>query len=72
MNIENIISAFIACICLLGACIVIAIPALFIAYELRRFFAFLRRAYSRRRLNAIMGDLKPMDQMIHEYYGGVK
>lgn len=49
MTVENIISTFIACVCLLGACIVIVIPALFIAYELGRFCAFLRRAFMRRR-----------------------
>lgn len=68
----NILSTFIALVCIVGACLVISIPVVFIIYEARRFFAFLRRAYSRRRLNAIMSDLKPMDQMIREYYGGVK
>lgn len=68
----NILSAFIACICLLGACIVIAIPAMFIIYETLRFFAFLRRAFMRRRLDRIVSGLKPMDRMISEYYGGVK
>ena len=72
MTIENILATFIALIIMIGACLIIAIPAMFIIYELRRFCAFVRRAFMRRRLNAIMSNLKPMDQMIRDYYGGVK
>lgn len=49
MTIENILATFIACVCLLGACLVISIPFAFLAYECKRFYLFLRRAYSRRR-----------------------
>lgn len=72
MTIENLSATFIALVVMIGACIVIAVPIVFIAYECKRFYLFLRRACSRRRLNAIMSDLKPMDQMIRDYYGGAK
>ena len=49
MTIENILATFIALVCLLGACLVIAVPVIFIIYETRRFCAFLRRAFMRRR-----------------------
>lgn len=62
----NILATAIAIVIVIGACIVIGIPCAFIAYETRRFYLFLRRAYSCRRLNAIMDDLKPMDAMLKE------
>lgn len=62
----NILATVIAIVIIIGACIVIGVPAAFVAYECKRFFNFLRRAYSRRRLNAIMDDLKPMDAMLKE------
>lgn len=72
MTIENLCATFIALVAIVGACLVIAVPVIFIIYECKRFYLFLRRAFMRRRLNAIMSNLKPMDQMIRDYYGGVK
>ena len=64
--IENICADFVAVVIVIGACLVIAIPCAFIAYECKRLVSFLRRAYSRRRLDRIVSELKPMEEMIAE------
>lgn len=68
----NILATFIACVAIVGACLVIAIPCAFIAYECKRLVKFIRRAYSRRRPDRIVSELKPIDRMISGYYGGAK
>lgn len=72
MTIENFFANVIALICVVGACLVIACLAAIAAYEVHRLYMCILRAWRRRRLNALIDSLRPMDEMIEEYYGGVK
>ena len=64
----NICANFVAWTALVGACLVIACLVALIGYEIHRVWLFVRRAYDRRKLEKMIMNLRPMEDMIAEYH----